>query len=177
MSTERRYMVLTAVGPDRPGIVQEISAAIHASDANLEDSRMAILGGEFALILLFSGPPSSIERVRDRAAAIESRLGLRLSLHETRKATPTRASSPYHLKVSGMDRPGIVAAISKMLAARSINVSSFESRVQNAPESGTPLFLLRAEIQVPSELAPASLQKDLAATCEDQSLDFVLEPA
>jgi len=57
-------MVLTAVGPDRPGIVQAISSAIYESGANIEDSRMAVLAGDFALIVLFSGSPDSVEKVR-----------------------------------------------------------------------------------------------------------------
>ncbi len=48
----KSYLVLTAVGPDRPGLVSEISSLVLAAGANLEDSRMAILGGEFALLVL-----------------------------------------------------------------------------------------------------------------------------
>src|SRR5262245_30460436 len=35
--TEKSYLVLTAVGPDRPGIVSELSALIHRAGANVED--------------------------------------------------------------------------------------------------------------------------------------------
>jgi glycine cleavage system transcriptional repressor len=175
MSSERWYMVLTAIGPDRPGLVQEISRAIHESSANLEDSRMAILGGEFALILLFSGPPSAVDAVRARTATFESSLGLRVSLKETTRAAVSQGFLPYRLRVSGVDRPGIVAAVSKVLAGRSINVASLESRVNNAPLSGTPLFLLHAELQVPSEVALSSLRRDFAAACDEENLDFSLE--
>jgi glycine cleavage system transcriptional repressor len=175
MSNERRYMVLTAVGPDRPGLVQEISTVIHDAGANLEDSRMAILGGEFALILLFSGLPESIERVSRRAATFESTVGLRVSLHETRRAKGSDTYLPYRLRVSGVDRPGIVASVSRVLAARGINVASLESRLQYAPESGTPMFLLRAEVQVPQGSALSSLEGELKTVCEDESLDFALE--
>src|SRR5260221_4190514 len=171
MSTDRRYMVLTAVGPDRPGLVQDISRAIRDSGGNLEDSRMAILGGEFALILLFSGPPSAVERVREQSRTFEGRLGLRVSLHETMRAMTGQCSVPYRPRVSGVDRPLIVASVSEALAHRGINVASLESRLQHAPESGTPMFLLSAELQVPSEVALAPLREDLAAVCEEESLD------
>jgi glycine cleavage system transcriptional repressor len=175
MSNERRYMVLSAVGPDRPGLVQEISAAIHAADANLEDSRMAILGGEFALILLFSGAPASIDRVMQRAAAFEAELGLRVALHETKRARGGQAFLPYRLRVSGVDRPGIVASVSRVLAGRGVNVASLESRLHYAPESGTPMFLLRAEIQVPSDAALSALRKALNTVCDEENLGFSLE--
>jgi glycine cleavage system transcriptional repressor len=172
---ERRYMVLTAVGPDRPGLVQEISSAIHESEANLEDSRMAILGGEFALILLFSGTASAVEGVTARVSGFEAKLGLRVALHETRRTGSPRSFLPYRLRVTGFDRPGIVAKVSRVLAGRGVNVASLESRLTNAPESGTPMFLLRAEIQVPSEATLSSLRRDLGAVCDEDNLDFALE--
>jgi glycine cleavage system transcriptional repressor len=175
MSSDRRYMVLTAVGPDRPGLVQEISSAISESSANLEDSRMAILGGEFALILLFSGPPAAVGQVSDRCSTFESRLGLRVALHETKPSTKGQEFLPYRLRVSGFDRPGIVASISKVLAGMGVNVASLESRVQNAPLSGTPMFVLSAEVQVPSQLVLSSLRKELSAACDEENLDFSLE--
>ena len=171
--TERCYRVLTAVGPDRPGLVQEISRAIHQASANLEDSRMAILGGEFALILLFSGKRGAVDAVAARAAALEEKLGLEVSIRET---TPSAAGKGlvYRLHVTGVDRPGIVASVSNVVAGSGTNVASLESRLTNAPESGTPMFLLIAELQVPSEVALASLRKDLAAACDDEDLDFSL---
>jgi glycine cleavage system transcriptional repressor len=168
-------MVLTAVGPDRPGLVQEISAAIHEAAANLEDSRMAILGGEFALILLFSGTDGAVSRVSDRCTTFEARLGLRVSLKGTTRPSAIDSFEPYHLHVSGVDRPGIV--VSKVLAGRAINVASLESRLAYAPESGTPLFQLRAELQVPSGVELSALETDLSAVCDREDLDFSLEPS
>lgn len=171
---ERRYKVLTAVGRDRPGLVQQIASAIHESEANLEDSRMAILGGEFALILLLSGAGPAVEKANARVQALGTELGLRVFLDDTARAKPG-AFLPFRLKVSGFDRPGIVAAVTKVLARRSVNVSSLESRVHYAAESGTPMFLLSAEIQVPTEDVLASLRAELVATCEDESLELSLE--
>jgi glycine cleavage system transcriptional repressor len=174
MSTERRYAVLTAVGADRPGLVQEISQSILEASGNLEDSRMAVLGGEFALIVLLSADPVAIERLRGVLPKLESQLGLRVSMHDTRAAEASPAK-PYRLRVTGVDRPGIVVAVSKLLASRGINVASLESRLTYAPESGTPLFVLLTEIQVPSEVALSSLQRQLADVCSAENLDFSLE--
>src|SRR5437660_583414 len=121
MATERRYAVLTAIGPDRPGLVHEVSQAINDASGNLEDSRMAVLGGEFALIVLLSGAPASVERLRAELPKLESRLGLRVTVHDTRAAEVSRGSTLHRLRVTGVDRPGIVLAISKTLASRSVN--------------------------------------------------------
>jgi glycine cleavage system transcriptional repressor len=174
MSNERRYKVLTAVGRDRPGLVQRIAAAIHEAGANLEDSRMAILGGEFALILLFSGTSDAVGGTIERARGLETELKLRITFDDTSKGAPS-AYLPYRLRVTGIDRPGIVANVTRVLAGRAINVASLESRVQYAPLSGTPLFVLSAELQVPSEVVLSTLRRELLAVCDDENLDFTLE--
>ncbi len=83
MDENRGYLVLTAVGPDRPGLVNDLSSLIAAAGANLEDSRMAILGGEFAVILLISASADALERTRRLGADVESETGLRCMLKET----------------------------------------------------------------------------------------------
>lgn len=172
---DRGYMVFTAVGPDRAGLVNEISSAIHAAGANLEDSRMAILGGEFALILLLAGSPDALERVKQAGATLEAKLGLRCVLKETRTPSGLGDHLLYRLRLTGVDRPGIVMAIAGLLASRGVNLASLESRVTYAPLSGTPMFVLEADLQVPSRLDLSGLRADVAARCEAENLDFTLE--
>jgi glycine cleavage system transcriptional repressor len=176
MDGDRSYVVLTAVGPDRPGLVNALAALIRDAGANIEDSRMAILGGEFAVILLISGAAGAIERAKEIGARIERELELRCILKET---APTRSPSdylPYRIDVSGADRPGIVEVIAALLAGRGINVASLESRLSYAPFSATPMFVLEASLQVPSKIVLSELRSELAATCEEENLDFRLEP-
>lgn len=176
MEGERRYVVFTAVGPDRPGLVNEISSLIRAAGANLEDSRMAVLGGEFAIILLVSGSADAIERTKQIGAQVENELKLHCILKETTRVSAPNDYLPYRIRVSGADRPGIVQAIAAILASRGINVASLESRLTYAPESGTPMFVLEAELRVPSKIVLSELRSQLAATCEEENLDFGLEP-
>src|SRR4029453_5319849 len=46
-------LVVTVVGPDRPGIVNQVSDAARRFDANWAGSRMASLAGQFAGIVHF----------------------------------------------------------------------------------------------------------------------------
>jgi glycine cleavage system transcriptional repressor len=176
MDGDRRYVVFTAVGPDRPGLVNEISSLIRTAGANLEDSRMAVLGGEFAIILLVAGSAEAIERTKQIGARVESELKLRCILKETSRVTAPNDYLPYRIQVSGADRPGIVQAIAGILASRGINVASLESRLTYAAESGTPMFVLEAKLHVPSKIVLSELRSQLAATCEEENLDFGLEP-
>jgi glycine cleavage system transcriptional repressor len=174
MAGAESHLVLTAVGPDRPGLVKAFSALVHDAGANLEDSRMAILGGEFALIVLVAGSESAIAKVETAAERVATELGLKLVSKRTRPE-PRRDFLPYVLRVSGVDRPGIVASVSALVARHGINVASLESGVSFAPLSGTPLFTLEAELQVPSELALAELRRQVAALSDEENLDVALE--
>ena len=175
MSSEKGYLVVTAVGPDRAGIVSDLSSLIHAAAANLEDSRMAVLGGEFALLLLVSGEKTLLERLASDLRAQESALGLHVHCKPTIGAKVRPNVLPYAIRVSGFDRPGIVQSVTKILARRGINVTALESRVSHAPESGTPLFVLEADLEVPSEVALSELRRELSKKCDEENLDVTLE--
>lgn len=173
-SSEKTYLVLTAVGPDRPGLVSEIAASIHGAGANLEDSRMAILGGEFALLLLLSGAEAAAAAVEKAAGPLGEKLGLRVILKRTGRGQ-RKEFLPYRISVTGFDRPGIVLRISEILARRGVNVASLESHLAYAPLSGTPMFVLEAELQVPSEVVLAELRRELSSQCDEENLDLSLE--
>jgi glycine cleavage system transcriptional repressor len=175
MSTDERYLVLTALGPDRPGLVQDISRAVEAAGANLQDSRMAILGGEFAILLLVAGSPSVIETLSKEASALGDRLKLRVFIKETESQAAPGRFLLYRLRVSGVDRPGIVSHVTRSFAGHAVNVASLESRVVYAPLSGTPMFVLSADLQVPGTVVVRDLRRDIAAVCDEDNLDFVLE--
>ena len=58
-------LVITALGEDRPGIVDELSSVLSKKQLNIEDSRMSVLGGEFAILMLVSGASNSIDAFID----------------------------------------------------------------------------------------------------------------
>jgi glycine cleavage system transcriptional repressor len=49
-------LALSALGRDRPGIVAEVTGVLVEHGVNVEDSRMAILRGEFAMVLVLGAP-------------------------------------------------------------------------------------------------------------------------
>src|SRR6478752_6580256 len=161
---DKSYLVLTAVGPDRPGLVSEISSMVLNAGANLEDSRMAVSGDEQAT-----------REVAARGEALGSKLGLRLLTKPTTSRQVATDFSPFEIRVTGVDRPGIVQRVTGVLAGRGVNVASFESRLEFAPESGTPMFILEASLQIPSALALEDLRRELSKACEEENWDYSLE--
>jgi glycine cleavage system transcriptional repressor len=169
------HRVVSAVGADRPGLVNEISTALREAGANLEDSRMAILGGEFALIVLVGGSAQVMARVDALAPSLGERLGLGVHVRPTQGASAPRDYLAYRIRVSGLDHPGIVQTVTAVLAERHVNVASLDTRLAHAPLSGTPTFLLDAELQLPPSVALPELRRALAEVCERENLDLSLE--
>lgn len=175
MTENKRLVVLTAVGSDRPGLVSELSTLIHDHGANIEDSRMAILGGEFALVLLFSGTADAVREVQRASAPVGDRLGLSLFFKQTAASAPKQALA-YRLRVSGLDHPGIVQRVSTVLSRFDINVASLDTAVVHAPMTGTPTFVLEADIDVPPTVPVTEAREALLTSCAEANLDCVLEP-
>lgn len=167
--------VLTAIGADRPGIVEQVSALIDEAGGNIEDSRMAILGGDFALILLFTGGASTVERIRKGMTRVARRLRLTCALKSTRPRAKGGGFLACRLRVTGLDHPGIVHRVGRVLARGGVNVASLDTHVSEAPVSGAPVFVLAADLQVPLGLPVTELRAALQQACDAEALDFTLD--
>lgn len=176
MSEERQFKALVAVGKDRPGLVHGISALIHGAGASIVDSRMAVLGGEFAMVLLYCGTAEALRKVEERQAEVGRELGLELSSRDTSAPDAARAGRRHRLEVSGLDRPGIVDAITRVLARRDVNVETLDTHVVHQPLSGTEIFVLVAEIRSPPTSSLPELRAELERVCDEEQLELSLEP-
>lgn len=175
------YAVLTAVGEDKPGLVDSISAFIFECGCNIEDSRMAILGGEFAMLILINGEKPGVEKVLKGAANVGERCGLTIHARSTRapgaKGSSKAGAIPFQIEAYSMDHPGIVQRIAHYLAERKINVRALETRVSSAPTTGMPLFSLHATIDVPASEKVAEVRKGLEVICAAENIDIEMKPA
>lgn len=171
----RPGLLLTAFGPDRPGMVSELAQIVTDAGGNIEDTRMAKLGGEFALLVLVTGSLSSLAHLSSRKPEIEDRLGVTCSFKETTQSQGRGDGLFYQLEVSGLDRPGIVRTVSEVLSHHRVNVSSLSSKVVHAPLTGTPMFILEADLSVPTSVPIAALRQALTAACDRENLDYSLD--
>lgn len=167
---QTKYL-LTVVGEDRPGIVARLTEVLVKHEANLEESRMAILGGEFAAIVLISAATDA-----DKMAALNKDLAAlqKEGISVTTKSTKPNISDRfaghtwYHVILEGADHEGIVYKVAQLLRDRSINIQSMETEVVHAPETGTPLFKMQATIAVPSAIRKPDLENELNRIGEEE---------
>lgn len=169
----RTHIVLTLIGPDRPGLVEALSDEIARVGGNWEQSRMARLADQFAGILRISLPAARVAELTSALKGLE-RHGLRLVLETSSAAPSARGTIAMRLEVVGNDRPGIVRDLSRALAQRSVNVDELETQCEEAPMGGGQLFRARALLHVPQALGIAALREALEAIADDLMVDLAL---
>jgi glycine cleavage system transcriptional repressor len=169
----KKYMILFSVGKDRPGIVDEVSTLLFEQGANIEDSRMAAMGGRFSIMTLFSCTSEQLENIKVGLLDLR-KLGLETSLHEAEDptATPTQPAMPLKFEVQSMDHPGIVQKIVHLLHQHNVNIKSLNTQVARAPLSGAPLFDLTLEADVPVEKPIAKAKDELMELAAQMNLDL-----
>ena len=169
----KAYLVVTAIGRDKVGTVEMITDIVTTHSANIEESRMARLGGEFAVIMLLSLPEDKLQALMEKLQSLQDK-GMTIISKPTdlSRATEFQGYVPYEISVIGADHEGIVYSVARYLAAEGINVEEMDTRVTNAPNTGTPLFSMLSRVQVPPELTLSKLRRKLTEVGEEIDVDI-----
>ncbi len=172
-------LVITAVGPDRPGLVGKLTAPLFEAGVNVADSRMVNLRGQFAVILLAEVPERSLDDVQASLLHVAESLGLALTFrgHTAQEDTwPTTVGVPYRLRTYAMDQPGLVHRITDLLQRHSINVEELETRSHPRPETGAPLFSMEVRMTIPAAVQVKNVRTELEALCDELNCDVEIQP-
>jgi len=170
------HLVITAVGQDRPGIVDELSSLLLEKDLNIEDSRMSILGGEFAIMLLLAGAETALQELISNQQRLEQAMNLQLILKPTQAHHDKAGYIPYDIHVVAMDHLGIVHRLTRFLARQGCNIQSLDTRSYHAPHTGTPMFAVKMLVNIPTDQSLASLKENFLSLCEQENLDAEFKP-
>jgi glycine cleavage system regulatory protein len=169
-------LVMTVIGPDRPGLVELVTANVVDHGGNWLESRMCRLGGQFAGIVRVEVPSEKSDALLDTLSKLEKD-GLHISARkETAPAEPTRGTVAV-LELVGQDRPGILHQISRVLAQHSVNVEELSSDRVNAPMDGSMLFQARVSVLLPASVSISQLRSELEKIATDLMVDVQLNPA
>ncbi len=173
----KKYLVISAMGKDRPGIVNALSKTILDCGCNIEDSRMTVLGGEFALILLISGTWNAIAKMEAMIFGLQKKLGLSIAARHTEERPAKQNMVPYLVDVVSMDHPGIVHDVAAFFSQREINIEDLSTWTYAAAHTGTPMFALSMTVSIPADVNIGRLREEFTSFCDDLNLDSTLEPA
>ena len=172
-----KNLVISLIGHDRVGLVEELSKLVVESNGNIEASRMAHLGGEFAILMYISLPSESHDQLNVGIQKLSNE-GFKIIITETKHTDPSKYAGwlPYHIEVTGADHEGIIHKVSQQIAGFGINIESMETNVVKAPITGTPLFTLTAMIFVPPDQTHHNWSEKLQLVGDELNIDIEISP-
>ena len=165
------YLILTLIGPDRPGLVESVAAVVREQDGNWLESRMAHLAGQFAGIVRVEVAEKNADDLLRALEGLAS-VGLTVTARKDSIAGEKTAVPLVRLELVGNDQPGIVSKVTHVLTEHKVNVEEFHSECVEAPNSGSTLFRATAELRLPDGLSTDQLQQAVEAIALDVMVDI-----
>lgn len=162
-------LILTVVGPDRPGLVRALSEAVAARGGSWLESRMVRLAGQFAGVVLVEAPDSLLDDLRGL-----ERQGLRIVVQGgvAGAAVAPSAQPRLALEVVGNDRPGIVRDVARVLADSGVNIEELTTGVASGSFSGETLFRATALVRAPNAAAVDAVREGLEQLGNELMVDI-----
>jgi glycine cleavage system regulatory protein len=168
-------LVLTVLGDDRAGLVSAVSAPLKTHGASWERSQMARLAGKFAGIVEVRVDGSSVDALSLDLQALSGQ-GLSVHVGRTEEEPDAEADGTrLTLDLIGVDRPGIVADISALLADAGVSIEELTTEVREAPMAGGLLFEAHATLVAPGTADGVALRSALEQLADELMVDLTLE--
>ena len=176
MQPINNYLVLSALGDDRPGIIDKLSKAILDAECNVCDTRMTVLSGKFAILMKVDGSWDPLARLEVQLPELQKNLKLTIIAERTGPVDRPAKLLPYGVDVVALDQPGIVHNLASFFAERQINIEDMITSSYAAAHTGTPMFSVRISLGIPADVHIASLRDEFMDFCDSMNIDAVLEP-
>ena len=118
--------IITFIGDDRPGLVEQLSGVIEQNGGNWHESQLSQLGGKFAGLVLISLQEGGAQQL-ETALKTLSASGISVRVTPTGPGANTPSARNITLTLIGPDRQGIVREVSRALATHQVNVIEMDS--------------------------------------------------
>jgi glycine cleavage system transcriptional repressor len=171
-----QQLVISAIGPDRPGLVDELTAALERHGANIADSRMINLRGRFAVVMLVESSNGAEQLGEDLSATAEA-LGMTVTVRASEQEIEPapRRSVPYRVRTYAMDQIGLVHRITHAMHLLGVNIEELDTKLEHAPHTGAPLFSMDMIIAVPPEVKLKKVREELESLCDELNCDLHID--
>lgn len=134
------HLVITALGVDRPGIVNTITRHVSSCGCNIEDSRLAMLGEEFSFIMLLSGSWNAITLIESTLPLKGAELELLIVMKRTSASPRPPMPATVWVQVDVTDSPHIIERFTDLFDTHQMTIAELVSRTQPTEEGRPPLL-------------------------------------
>jgi glycine cleavage system transcriptional repressor len=167
-----KELVLTLTGHDKIGLVEHVTDLVLKCKSNIGASRMAHLGGEFAMMMHLKAPDDQYDCLKKEFNVLKEE-GFTINMVETNRVDTAKFAGwiPYQIKMTGADHEGVVHVITHHFTKNNINIENMETSVVSAPMSGIPLFSISAVIVVPPDITFQQLEAGLEKVGDELNMD------
>ena len=168
-----KFLVLTIIADDKPGIVETLSATIAAQNGNWLESRLTKLAGKFAGFVQVSIASDNIPALQSELAALSNQ-GISVLIQENDSDNVTQSEKHIKLTIIGLDRPGIVKELSSAFVSHQLNVVDMHSFTESAAMSAEELFKAEVDLAVQTGIDQDKFNEEIEAICNELDLDWTL---
>ena len=142
-TSSQHYLVITALGADRPGIVNTITRHVSSCGCNIEDSRLAMLGEEFTFIMLLSGTWNAITLIESTLPLKGAELDLLIVMKRTTARPRPALPATVWVQVEVPDSPHLIERFTALLDSHQMNIAELVSRTQPGDENAIPTLFIQ----------------------------------
>ena len=162
--------IITAVGPDRPGMAHALARQLFEAKCNLEDTTMTRLSGQFAMILAVAPPADlSLESLESQLKPLEASHGLSIDIAPATALSPGDVEAPRHILTAyGPETSGLLARVTGILADKGVNVTDVQTRVASAGM----VYVMILELELPPALEAEALEDELRHRAPDLQISL-----
>jgi glycine cleavage system regulatory protein len=165
-------LVVTVMGPDRPGIVSLLSDRAQRFGANWTASRMEKLAGQFAGMVHFEVPRANAAGLAQALADLEAS-GLKVVVASSENGPSPAGQRALALELIGDDQVGIVSRLTALLAERNVSIEHIHTELLHG-EGPRQTFKVRAHLMAPAAVDTAGLKQELETLASAMMLDVAL---
>jgi glycine cleavage system transcriptional repressor len=165
--SSQHYLVITALGTDRPGIVNTITRHVSSCGCNIEDSRLAMLGEEFTFIMLLSGSWNAITLIEStlplKGAELDLLIVMKRTVAHDREAMP----STVWVQVEVEDSPHIIERFTALFDEWHMNIAELVSRTQPAQDNLPPQLYIQITAHSPASQNASEIEQAFKDLCTE----------
>jgi glycine cleavage system regulatory protein/folate-dependent phosphoribosylglycinamide formyltransferase PurN len=172
--TTATSLVVTVMGPDRPGIVRALSDRAQRFGANWAASRLSRLAGEFAGMVHFEVPRENADALAESLRGLEASSGLKLVIAKSDAAPVAAGLRGVELELVGDDRVGIVSNLTRILSEAGVSIEHIHTEIVGKVANAPRTFKVMAHLLVPNAITSDELRRRLEAVASEMMVDIAL---
>lgn len=167
-----QHLVITAMGTDRPGICNQVVHLVTQAGCNIIDSRIAMFGNEFTLIMLLSGSSNGIARVETTLPLLGQDQDLITIMKRTSPHNPLSNCYTLEVFIESDDRVGLTEQFTQFFADKQIGLSMLSAQTidKSLVQLEKDQFHIAITASVNSECNLMQLQEDFNDLCTKLSV-------